>query len=211
MSWFRMASVALLGAATGIVAAVVAGRVGLLGASDPSEGPAAMVTQEPTGGPRPDRRPRTEDAQVSLRLARLEGELAALREQGAPQPEEPSTQEAVDEKAEEARIQKKFDTALAAFESATADPVWAPQASKSLQADLGALSERIGFDVDDVQCKDRRCVAQIRWDTYQNALQRYAAVAHAEYSVNCAIDVMVQRPSGASDEVTNPVLFSKCK
>ncbi|MGK4008291.1 hypothetical protein WMF31_37090 [Sorangium sp. So ce1036] len=116
----------------------------------------------------------------------------------------------MDEQAEALRVQEKFATALQEFELASVDPTWAPQASNSLRTDLGALSGKLGFNLEDVQCKDRRCVAQLQWATHQEAVQRFADVAHAEYSVNCAVDVMLKKPDGVAVGVTNSVIFHDC-
>lgn len=207
MSWLRMASVALVGAAAGIAAAVVAGKNELPSAPEP----VADVARAPASEPDRGRRPRTDEAMTSARLARLEEELAELRGQEAPQPQDSSTDQAVDDEAESARVQERFATALQDFERAQVDPTWAPQASKSLRTDLGALSERLGFDLEDVECKDRRCVAQLRWATHQKAAQQFAAVAHSKYSVNCAIDIVLKRPDGEAANVANPVIFSNCQ
>ncbi|XXX81637.1 hypothetical protein WMF30_23040 [Sorangium sp. So ce134] len=208
MSWLRTASVASVGAAAGVAAALL---VGYPGAPASAVEASAKAARDVKAESRKDVRPRTDEAPADARLARLERELAELREQQAPPSQDTSAEPAVDDEAAFERTRETFAASLKDFESAPVDPVWAPQATRTLQTELGALSKQAGFNVEDVQCKDKRCVARLRWPTYKDASERFGDVAHARYAAGCAVDIRVQKPAGEADGVVSSAVFSQCK
>ncbi|XXT19317.1 hypothetical protein WME94_54750 [Sorangium sp. So ce429] len=148
---------------------------------------------------------------LSRRLARVEQDLTEYRERDEARPPDDSSTQDIDEQAELLRAETRFSAALEQFDSLPLDPHWAPQASSSLTSELNALSGSLGYEIADVQCKNRQCVARLDWPSPQAAAARVAEVVHARYSINCAMDVMVNTLSGDAGRVQTPIVFSGCK
>jgi hypothetical protein len=155
--------------------------------------------------------PPDELTRLSHRLARVEQDLAQSQERGAADSPGDGAEQEIDEKEDFSRAEEKFLTAIREFESMPPDADWAPQASASLTSELSALSEGLGFEVADVQCKSRQCVTQLDWPDARAAAARVAEVVHARYSINCMTDVVVRASHDGAGRVRTPVVFSGCK
>ncbi len=134
----------------------------------------------------------------------------------APGPERTSprslarTAPALDEEEASALAEARFEAKLRAFEAAPEDHDWAPRAAVPLKSELGTLSEKVGFEVESLTCKSKMCVANVRWESAENAIRNNQRIAEALYSVNCNIDVMGKLGAGEDKGSTMSVVFSNC-
>ncbi|WP_437735778.1 hypothetical protein [Sorangium sp. So ce1335] len=205
--------VALLGAGAGLTAALLFARF-----QPPSSEPAGVPRA--TGEVAPPRESRAELARVNNRLALVERALekaqAAEEElpsgEGEPEPD-PGRRERQRESDEvlQARAVEQFDQSIEAFKAMPPDSTWAPRATTALTSDLHALSERVGFKVDSVECKDHQCLAQIESSSPHDAVRHVQEIAHSSHSIKCATQANVKVPEGATGAVSASVVFSHCR
>ncbi|WP_437741401.1 hypothetical protein WMF39_38050 [Sorangium sp. So ce1504] len=134
----------------------------------------------------------------------------------APGPERASprsparTAPALDDEEAGALANAQFEAKLRAFEAAPEEHDWAPRAAGALRSELGTLSEREGFKVESLACKSKTCVANVQWDSAEDAIRNNQRIAEAKYSVNCNIQVMGKLGSGENKGSPMSIVFSDC-
>lgn len=205
--------IAALGIAAGFFASLLIGKSELPQRSDAdmSEYDSAAIAALPRKGQRRRESSQDELMRLGSRLARVEQDLANSREREAAHLHGDGSEQEIDEQAEFLRAEEMLLTTIREFESMPPDAHWAPQASASLTSDLVALSESLGFEIAEVQCKSRQCVTQLDWPDAQTAAAHVAKVVHASYSINCMTDVVVREPRDGARRIRTPIVFSGCK
>jgi hypothetical protein len=125
------------------------------------------------------------DVRYLSRLAAVEAKVAGMEttaphDSAAPQPTPQLTDRARD-------IEEQYREELAILErnlqqhaSEAVDATWAPGQSASIRDELTAIvPKEHAFKVDDIDCRSRTCVAQLVYDTPDDALQGRAAIHDA--------------------------------
>jgi hypothetical protein len=128
-------------------------------------------------------------------------------------PPEPDNAKALDEDEDEAhaRADAAFKRMLWDFERAPEDSDWAPSAASALRENLGTLSSALGYDVESLECKYKRCVARVRWESIETALREHNRIPQMRYARNCAVEIRGNTEDATSSGILTHVVFSNCK
>jgi hypothetical protein len=86
------------------------------------------------------------------------------------------------------------------FEREEADPQWAAATTPLFVADMADLGEVAGFSLVQTTCRSTQCAAVLKWSSYGEATQGYAALLHHPYQANCARHTLLPAPDATEAE-----------
>jgi hypothetical protein len=96
---------------------------------------------------------------------------------------------------------------LARHDAEGKDPRWSSGAKRAFSEDLGKLASSSGFTVRNIDCRTTMCTADVRWGSYDEALNTYGALLHYPYALNCGRQVLLGDPSDPHGEYGTRVVF----
>jgi hypothetical protein len=173
-----------------------------------SRGPTARptATEEPSP-PSEAARPRIEVVGVQVpnqqvqdlqkRIADLEAR-AGSQEQPAVPPSDPAVEAAVE--------RERHRVALDEHAREPANPSWAQQMATVVDRGLKERAAKGGFDVTDVDCRSRTCVASVEWKSAADAYHQWKQILGADYG-SCGVEVVLDEDRGSSGRFGTKVLF----
>jgi len=169
--------------AAGVAGVVVgAGLVLLTSRAIPGPRPAAAAPAAPGGPAAAARVPSGWDARYLARLSTLEGkvdELAAKppAERAAASDDDPRAKDLADQYQ---RSLEALEQTLRQHDAEPIDGSWAPAQAASMRTELTALTPtEHAFKVEGVDCRDKTCVAELLYDTPDDALEGRGAIREA--------------------------------
>lgn len=98
--------------------------------------------------------------------------------------------------------QASFD----AHERDVRDPSWAAPTEATIVRELNAIDGG-RFDVDRVDCRTTSCLATVRWENYDQAVQDYPSILHGYFTVGCGRRVLLPEPADRNAEYSVRVIF----
>ncbi|WP_437596168.1 hypothetical protein [Sorangium sp. So ce590] len=174
-----------------IVAGGLAGVISSVGASSlvqPERVAGAAAPSPPAESSSQDRAPAARDGRAASPESSADGQAVVV---------EPAVEPgAIDMDPEEERAilrQREHDW-LAMHAADATDPAWNGQASARLNASLSALAAQGSFQVADVDCRSKSCLATVRWSSYDQAVTSYQELVHARYDMPCTRTILLPEP-----------------
>jgi len=89
----------------------------------------------------------------------------------------------------------------------SADPAWAPGATKAFAEDFTVAVQQLGasFTVERMDCRFDTCVAALRWPSRRQAHDEWSQVLHFPFRAGCGRRIILPEPAPDGSDTAAPV------
>jgi hypothetical protein len=140
----------------------------------------------------------------------LLGAAWAARQPGPPAPPLAAAVAPLDRAAAAREHARQHAARLSRIAAQPRDEAWATTASSALARELGAVGVARGFAVEAVDCHLDACAATVTWPSYHRAVETYAEILGARFSVNCRREVLLAEPATPAATYRTTVVLDGC-
>jgi hypothetical protein len=102
---------------------------------------------------------------------------------------------------------RQHDDSIATHWQEPMDGAWARKAQSSFKDELSALQSDGHFRLENVDCRSRSCIADVRFDNYFQASTQWQRIVHARYTEPCSKEVVNDAPTDPAAPYKTTVVF----